>query len=218
MLDATELNGKLVDVLKQIKSLGKNELMTRGITELTELVRFTQTFEKKIIVDLSLARGLDYYTGNVFEGAVEGGKWSVAGGGRYDNLVERYGGRPTPATGMSIGIERVIQLMDERGLFSEAPQELIYVAPVNDKVRDKALEITQKLRAAGIPTETDLMGRKLAKQFAYADSIGTKKVVIIGPKDLENGKVTVRDMTSGNEKNIPLSQLVSFIKTVIKSD
>ena len=218
LLDATELNGKLVDVLKQIKPLGKNELMTRGITELTELVRFTQTFEKKIIVDLSLARGLDYYTGNVFEGAVEGGKWSVAGGGRYDNLVERYGGRPTPATGMSIGIERVIQLMDERGLFSEAPQELIYVAPVNDKVRDKALEITQKLRAAGIPTETDLMGRKLAKQFAYADSIGTKKVVIIGPKDLENGKVTVRDMTSGNEKNIPLSQLVSFIKTVIKSD
>lgn len=217
LLDITEVSGSLDNVLKKTSSLGKNDLIDEGVRELGELLDFLKLLglEKKTTVDLSLARGLDYYTGNVFEGVVEGGKWSVAGGGRYDTLVERYGGRPTPATGISIGVERVIQLMDERGLFPKLTRDFVYVAPANDEVRVKALEITQMIRNAGIPAETDLMKRKLGKQLSYADSIGASKVVVVGPKDLEEGKLTIRDMKSGKEVKIAMEMLLDVLKSTI---
>lgn len=218
LLDVTEVSGDLKDVLEKTRSLGGNKLVDEGAKELEELFNFLMVLglEKKVIVDLSLARGLDYYTGNVFEGVVEGGKWSVAGGGRYDTLVEKYGGRPTPATGISIGVERVIQLMDERKLFPELTRNLVYVAPANDEVRAKTLEVTQKIREAGIPAETDLMNRKLGKQFSYADSIGASKVVVVGPKDLEEGKLTIRDMKSGEEVKVDVKKVVDALKTMLE--
>jgi histidyl-tRNA synthetase len=147
----------------------------------------------------------------VFECAVESGKWSIAGGGRYDRLVESYGGQATPAVGWSIGIERVIELMRERKMLPKLDRKLVYVAPATDEARKKAVELTQELRASGIAAETDLMKRKLAKQFAYADSIKASKVVVVGPKDLENGQVTVRDMATGSESLVDIKKLAGML-------
>lgn len=226
--DELEEKGILDDNVKKFLDLicveGGRELLckfeellgdkTDGIAELRSFLEQMKLlgFEERVVLQPSLARGLDYYTGNVFECAVQEGKWSIAGGGRYDKLIQSYGGREVPAVGISIGIERVITLMEERFLFPDLQGERVFVAPVKDEVREKALELVQELRSTGIIAETDLMGRKLGKQFAYVDSRGIKTVLVVGPKELEDKEVTVRDMESGNEERVALSDLISFLK------
>ena len=191
---------KLIELIKANKPLGD------GKQDIDDLFSLAGKKKKYLEFDLSLVRGLEYYTGNVFE-VVAGGKWSCGGGGRYDKLVEIYGGRPTPAVGISYGIERVIQLMDEQGLMPKELNKRVFVAAVKDEVRDKVKEIASSLRDAGIPTETDLLGRKLRKQFDYCNAKGVKYCVIVGPKELAEKKVVLRDMMSGEEKKVELSKL-----------
>ena len=162
-------------------------------------------------LDLSIVRGLEYYTGLVFE-IKAGGKWSCGGGGRYDNMIELYGGRKTPATGISYGVERVIQLMEEQGLFPELKKTEVYVAPVNKDVRVEALKIATQLRSSGFCVETDVMERNLRKQFEYVNAKGIRYCVIVGPKELKDGEVTVRDMVSGKERKVKIEELANSIK------
>ncbi|MCD4739843.1 histidine--tRNA ligase [archaeon] len=199
----------LSKIESKVKDTGKE-----GVEEVKSFLEYMALlgFKDKVEFQASLARGLDYYTGNVFEIAVSGGKLSVSGGGRYDQLVKNYGGPALPAVGISIGIERIIQLMEEQNMFSKTCRGLIYVAPVNSDARSKALEIVQKLRADGLIVEIDLMDRKLGKQFAYADSVGASKVVVVGPKDLEKGEVTLRDMETGKEEQVKLEKLAKKLE------
>jgi histidyl-tRNA synthetase len=209
-----EVCDKLMKIFERDVDAGefKGKKLEEGLKELNEVLNALEAFGMKdrAKVDLSLARGLDYYTGCVFEATVEGGKWSVAGGGRYDSMIEDFGGKPTPATGISLGVERIMVLMEERGLFKTETHTQVYVAPVNDETRPKALEIAQKLRNVGLNVETDLMKRNLRKQLDYANSRNIQRVVIVGPKDLENEEVTVRDMKSGEEEKVRLGKLESY--------
>jgi histidyl-tRNA synthetase len=211
LLDLITIKASNQEILDKIRPVAKeNKTAKQGLEEVKELLDWLgeMGFGDRVDLDLSLARGLDYYTGNVFEGKLEGEKLSVSGGGRYDGLVEAYGGKPTPATGWSIGIERVIEVLEDRKLFPELDANRVFVAPVNDEMREKALKITQELRDSGVKAETDLMGRKLSKQFSFADSIGASRVVVVGPKDLKEKKVTLRDMKTGNEEKVLLEELV----------
>jgi histidyl-tRNA synthetase len=189
------------------KELKPNALAMEGLTELENTLSFVD--KKYIVVNLSIARGLAYYTGNVYECFDKEGKYrSLAGGGRYDQLVQLLGGEPTPATGFAIGMETLRLLLEDKGKLPKidiSPE--YYVAPVNEEVLSKAVEIAQKLREK-CTVDVDLMRRKLAKQFEYANSIGAKKIVIVGEKDLKEGRVTVRELATGKEEKVPVEKIL----------
>ncbi|HDI53051.1 MAG TPA: histidine--tRNA ligase, partial [Candidatus Bathyarchaeota archaeon] len=156
--------------------------------------------------------GLDYYTGPVFEIYLGDVSISIAAGGRYDELIQLYGGDPTPATGISLGVERIIATLQELGVLDDLRIGTeVFVASASDSVRDKAIEIAQRLRRAGISTDLDLMGRSLSKQLEYANRRGFRKVVIVGSRELEQGGVTVRDMETGEQRFIPLESLLDHL-------
>ena len=201
-LKAREVPGdELIKLIKANKPLGE------GKEEIEKLLSLAGEKAKYLEFDLSLVRGLEYYTGNVFE-VVAGGQWSCGGGGRYDELIGLYGGKPTPAVGVSYGVERVIQLMDEQGLLAGERNKVVFVAAVRDEVRGKAREIVAMLRDAGVASEYDLLGRNLRKQFDYCNAKGINKVVIAGPKELAEGMIVLRDMESGEEWKIRLKALI----------
>jgi len=187
----------------------------KGIQALEDLYEYAKGFgfAQYIRIDLSLARGLDYYTGPVFEVIAKGfEEWgSIAGGGRYDEIIELFGGPPTYATGVSFGVDRLTPILEEKGMFTEMTLGAkVYVAPVNSKVTHEAIKIAQQLREKNISTIIDMMGRKLGKQFEYADKKGIPSVVIVGERELAENSVTVRDMETGDQTKVKLDDLVSF--------
>jgi len=157
-------------------------------------------------VSLETARGLDYYTGVVFECFDSTGEVSrsVFGGGRYDDLIENFGGQPTPAVGVAPG-HATLQLLCERaGVWpEEAPATDYYVLSVGD-TRAVAADVARQLRDRGHVVETDIADRSFGAQMNYADSINAETVVIVGERDLENGDVTVKDMATGDQTTAPV--------------
>ena len=196
-----------VDVVKEIKKFSLNALAKQGLEELENTLKLVN--KKYITVDLSIARGLAYYTGNVFECFDREGKYrALGGGGRYDELVELFGGDTTPATGFAIGLVPLTVMVIEKGLLPKpksGPE--YYVAPVNEKVLEIGMEIVQKLRVQGKSADIDLMRRKLDKQFDYAIAVGARKIVIVGEKDLAQNQVTVRELGTGKEEKVSLNKI-----------
>jgi histidyl-tRNA synthetase len=157
-------------------------------------------------VSLETARGLDYYTGVVFECFDTAGEVSrsVFGGGRYDDLIEGFGGQPTPAVGVGIGHATLSLLCQRAGVWPE--EELTtdyYVLTVGD-TRDVAADIARQLRASGNVVESNLTGRGFGDQLGYADGINAETVVVVGEQDLADDAVTLKDMASGDQKQVPL--------------
>ncbi len=163
----------------------------------------------KVEPDLSLVRGLDYYTGNIFEVEAGGGIGSIAGGGRYDKLIGRFSGQDVPAVGISIGIDRVSELLksSQAGRMDGA-----YVAIVNEDVRENAIRVASWLRQAGVQAQTDVAGRNLRKQLEYANSCGFPWAVIVGPQEAKAGKYTLRDMKTGKETKLAKEGLAAALK------
>jgi histidyl-tRNA synthetase len=218
LLDMIGLKGEPLEVIGSAKKMLKEYPEgIKGCEALEDLIKYAGGFgfAEYIEVDLSLARGLDYYTGPIFEVfAKEYEEYSsLAGGGRYDEIVELFGGEPTPATGISFGVDRVTLVLEEKGAFKDLSLGAdVYVAPVNEDVILKAIDITQVLRRAGIPTIVDLMGRRLGKQFEYADKKGIPRVVVVGAKELADMSVTVRDMKTGDQRMVLIEELVSYLR------
>jgi len=218
LLDLLGLKGDPREVLDQTKVMLQNfEEGVKGCKALEELYKYAKAFgfAQYIRVDLSLARGLDYYTGPVFEVIAKGYEYygSIAGGGRYDEIIELFGGPPTCATGVSFGVDRVTLILEEKDAFADLTLGAkVYVAPVNAKVIDEAIKIAQKLRAENIPTIVDMMGRRLGKQFEFADKKGIPKVVVVGERELAEDAVTVRDMNSGEQTKVKLDELTSYLQ------
>jgi histidyl-tRNA synthetase len=207
LLKLVEMKGNTILESKSVRKVLKNTIGEQGLDELKQIVDNAESFgiAKRIIINFSLARGLDYYTGPVFELTVEGCEdvGSVAGGGRYDKLIELYGGIPTPATGIS--------LFNLPKTFTK-----VFVATIEAKMSTKAIEITQMLRKAEIPTEVDVMGRKLVDQLKYADKRGIPYTLIVGKKEVEEGFVVVRDMEREKQSKARISTLHTFFKDLLK--
>lgn len=166
-------------------------------------------------VDAGIVRGLDYYTKTVFEFVSDniGAQSTVCGGGRYDGLVEEFGGGNISGVGFAVGIERLLLLMENNGEEIKEPAPLtIYVAPMGDKERKEAFGIVSDLRKKGISADTDYMERGIKSQFKYADKIKARFVGVIGEKESENGVVKLKDMASGEEKDVPVSTLSDVLK------
>ena len=160
-------------------------------------------------VDSGIVRGLDYYTKTVFE--IISGPFTVCGGGRYDGLVEEFGGDPTPAIGFGLGIERLLIRLSETGV--EIPDDQkpdIYIAPLGEAAADKAQVIAYTLRLAGIKAETDLIGRGLKPQMKYSDKIGAKYTLVLGDSEIETGTVRLKDMETGEQTEWEIDKLCQF--------
>jgi histidyl-tRNA synthetase len=208
------VKSKSLDEVK--KHAEKEELGKKGIQELEEIFDYLESFgfSEYVKFDASLVRGLEYYTGPVFEiGA--GLNVSVGGGGRYDNLVESFGGKQTPATGISFGIDRLVLAMEEKKLFkTEKTKTKVYIAPVADEAVKDAMQLAKKLISLGVPTEFDLMKRSLSKELDYANSKGIPFVIVLGEKEIRSGKIKLRDMKTGQEYEINLHEIEDVKKYV----
>ncbi len=159
------------------------------------------------VVDSSIVRGLDYYTGAVFEFVAEGigAQSTVCGGGRYDGLVKSLGGPELPGIGFGMGITRLILAMKEKGLDNIAiPKPRLYIAALGEGAMVKAAEISERLRRAGAYVECDIVGRSLKAQMKYADKIGAEYTLIIGDSEIEAGKAQLRNMKNGEQEEVLL--------------
>ena len=211
-----ESSKKILKIIK-MKSLEEVEGLIKdkeGIEELKQIVSYLKEMKvgQKFEIDLSLARGLDYYTGPIFEVSAEEGIGSLAGGGRYDKMIGLFLGKDIPATGISFGIERIIEVIKDRKMIKIQKSNIkVFVIAVNDKVRNKVLEITQYLRDNKIPTDFDVRGRSLSKQLEYANSLEVPYAIIIGPMELEKDSVKLRDMRTGKEEMIKIKEIMDKV-------
>jgi histidyl-tRNA synthetase len=163
--------------------------------------------------DPGLVRGMDYYTRTVFEFTSDllGAQSGVGGGGRYDGLVEQLGGPPTPGIGFGSGLERIAEVMRQAGVAGEAPGVDVYVAILDDELRTTLLPLVRDLRRAGRSVETDLRGRGLKAILRHAAAVGAGQAVIIGRRDYDQGVATVRDMASGEQREVALDALAESL-------
>ncbi|MFH1255694.1 MAG: histidine--tRNA ligase [Candidatus Diapherotrites archaeon] len=200
--------GKLVEVLKQndlkkVEGFLKNK---KPIEELNELIALLKKIglEKEVRLDLCLARGLEYYTGTVFEAVAKNGP-SIAGGGRYDKLVELYGGRPSPAVGFSFGVDRLLDLAQEK--VKPEQRTRIFIAAIGEKAEVEALALAQKIRAIGIGAEIDLMRRSVSKNLEYLNKKGIPFAVVLGENELKEKAFKLKEMKSGKETRLKFGEV-----------
>ena len=187
----------------------KSKLAAEGLKELKEVLSFVDN--KYVQVDLATARGLAYYTGTVFEIFDKDEKFrSLVGGGRYDSMIELFKGEPTPATGFGLGYATVELLLGEKAMIPSidlSPDYFIVI--VNDEVRQKAFEIANKLREK-YNVEIDFKRKNIGNQFKFADKLNAKNVIVIGPDELKEGKVKVKDMKTGEENLVEVDELLKI--------
>ncbi|AGI48193.1 histidyl-tRNA synthetase [Thermoplasmatales archaeon BRNA1] len=163
-------------------------------------------------IDLGVVRGLDYYTGMVFEAEapVLGAEKQICGGGSY-TLSELFGGEKVFSTGFAIGFDRILLAMEKEGIGYSRKGIDAFVIPVSDDVRKESFAVATQLRAAGVSADIDLMGRKMGKALKYASGIPCRFAVIIGKAELDKGVATLRDMESGDQKEVALADLPKAI-------
>lgn len=165
-------------------------------------------------INFGIVRGLDYYSGTVFEVFDKNSKLgALAGGGRYDSLTRAFGREDIGATGVAGGVERIILTMQEQNIISDSKQPRVSVLYINDEMQKVAMSIASLLRLANIPTNVDLSGKPLKKQMDQATD--SRFCIIVGPKELEIGKVVLRDMNSGEESQIDIETITDDPASVL---
>ena len=166
-------------------------------------------------VDPNIVRGLDYYTKTAFEFISKdlGAQSTVCGGGRYDHLVENFDGPPTPAVGFGMGLERLLLILEAKGIeIPKAQAPDVFLAALGERSRLEVLKLSRTLRAHGFSVLTDVMGRGLKAQLKYADRSGAAFTLILGDDELEKGVITLRDMSNSTQKEIPLDTIEEEIR------
>jgi histidyl-tRNA synthetase len=186
----------------------------KSLEELEKLLKILEAFGfSNYTLNLGIARGLDYYSGIVFEIYVKGlgAQKQISGGGTY-NLIEIFGGEKVESTGFAFGFDRVVEAlrMQESSIPTKKAAE-VFVAPITTELKLDAFEIAQNLRKNGIPTEIELTGRKLKKILSYADNLGVSYVILVGARELAENKVTLRDMESGDQEQIQLKTVTKVL-------
>lgn len=205
---------KLVAILDSIESKNPTERIN-NILALFE--KYGSGISKYEFIP-TLARGLDYYTGIIFEIEIEGySAGSVCGGGRYDNLIGMFAGKQIPAVGFAFGFDRLMEAMDELNLFPQnttSSSTKVLVTIFSPELKNKSLAFTTVLRSAKVKTELYLdENASLEKQLKYADQKGIPYCVIIGPDEVKNGTVTLRNMQTREQKTIFQGKLIDELKT-----
>ncbi len=170
--------------------------------------------ELPCVINHCLVRGLDYYTRTVFEiqPEEEGAQSTIGGGGRYDDLIEELGGKPTPAIGFATGLERIILNLKRQGVaVPPLPKPQVFIAYVGDATKDEAVKLAATLRRSGVSVIEAVGNKSLKAQLRQANSLGVKQAVIIGEQELQTGTVILRDMASAQQQAVPLTQLPGLL-------
>ena len=199
-----------------VEFVNDNELGAKGVDELQSIVDFAGAMgiSNRLKIDPSLARGLSYYTGAIMEINVKDLAGSLGGGGRYDNLVGMFLGQDIPACGFSLGLERILVVMDERDMFParvDSSRADVLVAIWNEESIAESIELAQELRAAGLRVDLYPEADKLGKQFKYASSLGVPFVAVLGEEERAKGLVAVKNMETGEQRSLVSREAVLLV-------
>ena len=213
-------NAEVLAALEQYR--GKNELFDEGLNELSTVVRYLGGFgvpEENFAVDLTIARGLDYYTGTVYETTLldhpEIG--SVCSGGRYDNLAEYYTSKQLPGVGISIGLTRLFYVLGEQGMLNPdvptAPADAL-ILPMTEDI-SAAVALATQLRAAGLRTQLYTEPKKFKARMNYADRLGVPFVLFLGDDEIKDGVVSVKNMKSGEQVKVSPAEAIELVRAFV---
>lgn len=215
-----EISGTSDEKIESLKNLGiDNETFNLGVCELETVIkqiRMHKVPEKNFTVDLSIARGLDYYTGTVYETFLDDYKklGSVCSGGRYENLAEHYTDKKLPGVGISIGLSRFFYQIDKENIIENENKAIakLLVVSMDESQIEYALDTAAKIRNAGINTDVFLEDKKLKAKFKYADKLHIPYVAVIGEDEMRSNTVTLKDMNSGEQKTVPVEEVINEIR------
>jgi len=202
-------------VLKEAKeSVQYYESSVAAVENLQQILQLTREggINFETLIEVGFARGLEYYTGMIFESSVPEMDIALVGGGRYDKLIELFGGEPTPAVGVAPGIDRLVLAMKKQRVAVKIRSKgRVMVIPVDEELQAKALELSTMLRGAGISTEVEVMGRTVSRALSDADRRAVTYAIIIGPEELKEGKVVLRNMEKREQRVVEIKKILEEI-------
>jgi histidyl-tRNA synthetase len=217
-----ELKGNnVLDVVDRVAELvgdyEKSVEASRNLGEILDLVLKSRC-DVDVTVDAGFARGLEYYTGMILEVYVPDLDIALGGGGRYDRLIELFGGDPTPAVGVAHGVDRLMLALQEqkaaqRTLRETEEERTVLVVPIKEELRGEALKVSQMLRNARVSVELEVMGRKMAKALEDADRRKMSYAVIIGERELKEGAVVVRNLAKRVQSTVKIEDVLEAVKS-----
>ena len=219
ILDFMQIKGTVPEILEKLKNLPlESETFKQGLYELTEVVKYLRIFgipEANYKIDLTIARGLDYYTGTVYETFLNDYRQigSICSGGRYENLAEYYTNQKLPGVGISIGLTRLFYKLNELGLLKETEESIakVLLLPASPNEIEKCFEIATMLRNQNIKTEVYLNDKKLKAKFKYADKLKVPYTIVIGEEEVASGKVTLKNMQTGEQQKLTIEQVIAEV-------
>ena len=220
IVDFIEISGTADEKIESLKNLGiDTDEFKLGVEELGTVIKLIRKYkvpEKNFKVDLSIARGLDYYTGTVYETFLDNYKnlGSVCSGGRYENLAEYYTDKKLPGVGISIGLSRFFYQLNKENIIKDENKSIakVLVAPMDETLNEYALEVGTKLRDNDINTEVFLEDKKFKAKLKYADKLAIPYVVVIGEDEAKDNKITVKNMVSGEQETLKVEEAAKKIK------
>lgn len=206
--NAREIIWKLIDLQGGSEVVEEAEEVINGVSGGEKIIENLRKIQMRLgqmgvedyKIDLGVARGLEYYTGAVFE--VYSDETQLGGGGRYDGLIESLGGEPTPAVGVGFGVDRIARVLEENGKGTGENGLDAMIIPTEESMLKEGLKIARKLRNKELEVDVDLMGRSLSKALSYADSREARYTIIVGPDDISEGRVTLKDMKTGDQERV----------------
>ena len=219
IINFIEISGTTEEKIDSLEKLNyTNEIFNEGLEELKQVVKYVKAFgvpNSNFKVDLTIARGLDYYTGTVYETFLNEYRelGSVCSGGRYDNLAEYYTDKKLPGVGISIGLTRLFYKLNELNALKEEQNSIskvLVVSMVEDN--SKALEVATELRSENINAEVYLENKKIKAKFKYADRLAIPYVIVIGEDEIANNTVTLKNMQTGEQETLKIKEVIKKIK------
>ena len=221
-ISITGSNHEVLNSLEEYR--GQNETFDQGLDELNTVVKYLAAFgvpEDHFTVDLTIARGLDYYTGTVYETAMldhpEIG--SICSGGRYDNLAEYYTDKQLPGVGISIGLTRLFYVLEEQGYLNDqlntAPADVL-ILPMTDDL-SPAIALATKLRGAGVRVQLYTEQKKFKQKMSYADKLGVPYILLLGEDEITQGKVSLKNMATGEQKLLGVDEAAEAVLAALKA-
>ena len=222
IIEFVTYHGDPFDVLD--KYMGRNKLFDEGVGELTAVARHVAGFgvpDENFKIDLSIARGLDYYTGTVYETIMTGhpGVGSICSGGRYDNLAEYYTDRKMPGVGISIGLSRLFFILQEQGLLNDsilaAPADVLIIPMTEDL--SPAVALAASMREVGLRVQVYGENKKLKVKVGYADKLGIPFVVFLGEDEINSGTITIKELSDGVQTTAAPDELIAGMSEKIRS-
>lgn len=219
IIEFIQIEGKNGDILHSLRNMNiDNEEFQLGLEELSLVADYVKYFgvpDENMAIDLTIARGLDYYTGTVYETFLDNHPdiGSICSGGRYDNLSKYYTKQNLPGVGMSIGLTRLFYQLKEAKIIESKKESLVkaLIIPMGDCLKE-GIAMANKLRDEGINIQVYLEESKMGKKFNYADKLEIPYVIILGPDELKDEKITIKNMKSGEQKMFEIEEGISFLK------